>query len=249
MESSKKQKLKALLKLPNDFADWEFTSVLISRPIGAMLISLIDGFKWITPNLLTIAGFISFLTSLYLLVCFPSLTFLIAGLLLIRLVFDDMDGMLARYRGGGSNLGSYLDKITDVIGFFIYFNILGYIIYKQTHTIFPFLLANFATFSLLTTGYIKWVLNGMQKPESTSEVSESTPSAPPKKRPKWKIFLMLLLFRLPAINECDIFLISIILILTGKIHWLLYILAISQGLQVSFMLIKRGLQAHALDNC
>ena len=243
MTPEKKARLRALIALPQEHSDWEFTSVLISRPLYFMLLHLIGDVGFITPNLVTVLGFFCFLGASALIAFAPSHLVGIAVLLFARLILDDLDGMLARYRGRGSNLGSYLDKITDVIGFFAFFSALGYRSMLLTGTLAYMWVAHIATFGLLTTGYVKWVVHSFAKPE--------TPAAPKTnpfpRSPWWKVFPVLLFIKLPALNECDIFPLSMILILLGKPHWLLMVLALTQALQMTAMVVIRGLTARRLD--
>ncbi|MBU1535703.1 CDP-alcohol phosphatidyltransferase family protein [Myxococcota bacterium] len=245
MSSSRSQRLRSLIALPAHSSDWEFTSVLISRPLNFLLLHLVGDVAWITPNLVTLLGFASFLCASWLIAFHPVHLAAISLLLFARLILDDLDGMMARYRGGGSKLGSYLDKTTDVIGFFLFFSALGYrsaIALNQGW--YPWI-AHVATFSLLTTGYVKWVVHSFEPPESAQPEKPAATSIP--KRPWYKIFAILLFLKLPALNECDIFPLAIILLLLGKPHWLLWVLATTQVFQMLAMVIIRGARAHALD--
>jgi phosphatidylglycerophosphate synthase len=240
---SKKEKLRNLIKLPAHQSDWEFTSILISRPINFLLLMVMGDLSFITPNIVTILGFLSFLGASALIYLSPHSVVLISILLFLRLILDDLDGMLARYRGGGSFFGSYLDKITDVIGFFVFFTMIGLTLYKSTGEIKYLLISHFATFSLITTGYVKWVVESYG-----SKPVKSTTKTPVLVKPWWKVLGILLFIKLPVLNECDIFILSITLILLGKPHWLLWALAVSQGIQMVAMVIIRGLKAHSIDS-
>lgn len=241
MSSERTEKIRNLIKLPANPADWEFTSVLISRPVNFLILHIMGDWKFITPNLVTIAGFACFLAASAVLFLNPSAHFLIAALLFARLILDDLDGMLARYRGGGSNFGSYLDKVTDIIGFFVFLTVLGHLVYKQTSTPWPLIASSAGVFGLMGTGYVKWVVASM--------VAKAPPATVvPVNYGPVRIFLTLLFIKIWAVNECDIFLVSIIFIIAGlPLKILLCILAATQILQFAAMLVIRGIQAAKSD--
>ena len=233
----KLQKLKQLTALPSSYSDWEFTSVLISRPLNYLVLKVIGDVDFITPNLITVLGFSSFLVASTLLY-FKH--FLVASVFLfLRLLLDDLDGMSARYKNQSSFFGSYLDKITDVFGFAVYFGVLGYLIYIRNHSFIPVFAAFISIFSLVVTGYAKWVVVSM-KP-TKSNVKDPV-------QHNFSLKNLLILFsKLFVVNECDLFLFSILFIVFGKLEWLLGLITISQILQMTVMVLKRGWEAHLLD--
>ncbi len=233
-----------MLKLPTSVEDWEFTSVLVSRPVGFVLLHALERFSFITPNRITVLSFLCFLGASFLVLHEEQATPAIAGLLFARLVFDDFDGMLARARRASSHFGSYLDKVTDVIGFFAFFMALGW---RESHArgdFFPLVLAAAGITALVTTGYVKWVVRAMEPPDQPAAPSPAAPLSP--SRPRWRVFLILLL-RLAAVNECDIFLIAIALVLFQAYGLLLWVLALSQLALCTGMILKRGHRAWNLD--
>ena len=244
---------RGVIRLPRDMEDWEFTSQLISRPVGWVLLHLFERFSFITPNRVTIAGFISFLGAVALLFFTPQAVWGIAALLFLRLIFDDFDGMLARVRGASSHFGSYLDKITDVLGFFAFFTVLGLGAAEEAGALWPLVLSSAGVTALVTTGYAKWVVRGMEPPAATAPAAPSAPAGAPTvatEEPRHhpaKVFFVLLV-RLFGVNECDIFLFSIVMILLGFTTPLLWVLAVSQiGLCLA-MIVKRGWRAWRLDS-
>lgn len=89
-------------------------TVLLVDPIAGRLLRLVARFAWITPTRLTIAAF---LLGLGAAACFREATagWLVAGALLYHASFitDCVDGKLARLRGTGSIVGSWLDFLLD----------------------------------------------------------------------------------------------------------------------------------------
>ncbi len=238
---------RASLRLPAAVEDWEFTSVLVSRPVGFVLLHALERFAVVTPNRITLLGFGCFAGAITLLHLAPQATWAIAFLLFWRLIFDDFDGMLARTRRTSSHFGSYLDKVTDVLGFFGFFTVLGLRASAEAGgALWPLVLSSAGVTALVTTGYVKWVVRGMEPPVAPSSPAASPVASPSPPRPPVRVFLILLV-RLFGVNECDIFLFSIVMILLGLITPLLWVLAVSQiGLCLA-MIVKRGWRARQLD--
>ncbi len=248
--SERASRYRGVIRLPRELEDWEFTSVLISRPVGYALLHVLERFSFVTPNRVTVAGFLCFLGAVGLLHFAPQAVWGIAVLLFWRLIFDDFDGMLARVRGASSHFGSYLDKITDVLGFFAFFTVLGLRTAEETGALWPLVLSAAGVTALVTTGYAKWVVRGME-PVAPAVAPAAAPAIPvaqasSQSHHPLKVFLILLV-RLFGVNECDIFLFSIVMILLGLTTPLLWVLAVSQiGLCLA-MIAKRGWRAFQLD--
>ena len=240
--SSRTARYRQAIRLPRAMEDWEFTSVLISRPVGFLLLHVLEPLSFVTPNLITLLGFFCFLGASVLLAQAPQATWAIALLLFLRLIFDDLDGMLARVRGAGSHFGSYLDKITDVLGFFAFFTVLGWTAAIREGALWPLALSSAGVCALVTTGYVKWVVRGMEP----VPVATSVDASPAPRRHPAMVFTILLV-RLFGVNECDIFLLSIVLVLLGLTAPLLWVLSLSQIALCLAMIVKRGWRARQLD--
>ncbi|HEY8473033.1 MAG TPA: CDP-alcohol phosphatidyltransferase family protein [Natronosporangium sp.] len=91
-------------------------TVLLVDPLAGRLLRLIAMARWVTPTRLTITAF---LLGLGAAACFREATagWLVAGALLYHASFvtDCIDGKLARLRGTGSVVGSWLDFLLDRI--------------------------------------------------------------------------------------------------------------------------------------
>lgn len=237
----------ASLRLPAAVEDWEFTSVLVSRPVGFVLLHALERFAFVTPNRVTVLGFLCFSGAIALLHLAPQATWAIAALLFWRLIFDDFDGMLARTRRTSSHFGSYLDKVTDVLGFFGFFTVLGLRASAEAgDSVWPLVLASAGVTALVTTGYVKWVVRGMEPPASAASPATGPGDGGSVRHHPAKVFAILLV-RLFGVNECDIFLFAIVMILLGLVTPLLWVLAVSQiGLCLA-MIVKRGWRARQLD--
>lgn len=89
-------------------------TVILVDPLASRLVQLTAGYRWITPNRLTVLAFLLGLGSA---ACFLQADYpwLVAGAVLFHLSFvvDCMDGKIARLNGTGSVFGMWLDFIFD----------------------------------------------------------------------------------------------------------------------------------------
>jgi len=96
----------------------EWWSRVFATPIANLVLSAIADWSLITPNRLTGLSFILTVLTALLILSESSKTLLIAGIILqLAYIVDCMDGQLARYRQTTSQIGSFLDKLSDYIGF------------------------------------------------------------------------------------------------------------------------------------
>ncbi len=125
---------------------------IFSGPLANRLLEPICEISWITPNLITITSLFIGLIAAWCFSC-GDRVHLIAGALLVQLSFtvDCMDGQLARYRQQFSNLGAWLDRVSDRVKDFIYFFSLAWGFHCQHPKLF------YIGFGFLNT-LIDWVL-------------------------------------------------------------------------------------------
>ena len=92
----------------------EWYAALVIRPLTIAVTYPLADWRWVTPNRCTTAGNLAKLAAAALILS-PGHWLLAAILLQVGVVFDHMDGMLARYRRTFTKLGSFYDKVSDMI--------------------------------------------------------------------------------------------------------------------------------------
>ncbi len=110
----------------------------VHYPIASYLCAIFS-YTSITPNQITLLAILSELSAVYLILSnFEANTIAIVGLLQLGLIFDLMDGMLARYKKMGfyhpkspSNKGFYLDSISDHVLRFLILGALAFYFSQQ----------------------------------------------------------------------------------------------------------------------
>ena len=99
-------------------------SVIVTDPISVRVLWFFANFSKITPNKISVIGFLLGLLSAYLFYQ-GSYIYLIVGAIIYELsfLFDCMDGKLSRLKNYKSNFGKFLDNMLDEWKFI--FNLLG----------------------------------------------------------------------------------------------------------------------------
>lgn len=117
MMSFDRAKLRSAIKTKDGW--W---ASIFSGPLANRMLEPICEIPWVSPNLITISSLIIGLVASYFFLR-ASHQDLIIGAILVQLSFvvDCMDGQLARYRQQFSNLGAWLDRISDRVKDFFYF--------------------------------------------------------------------------------------------------------------------------------
>jgi phosphatidylglycerophosphate synthase len=144
------------------YEDW--WHIVFGGPLGVLVAALVADVRWITPNLITLVGFVLRLVGASLLAVrepWADLTSL--GLLQLSLVLDITDGSLARYRKRPSALGAFLDKITDGASLATLGFLLGYRAWLDGHGVLHLLAGAFIGASYLLRCYMYWVVAYLER--------------------------------------------------------------------------------------
>ncbi|MFT4657004.1 MAG: phosphatidylglycerophosphate synthase [Candidatus Aldehydirespiratoraceae bacterium] len=138
--------------------DDEWWSSFVTAPLAVLFNYVVVDIRWLTPNLITVASFVSAVVAAGFVVVGGATNFVLAALLIhLSHVFDCMDGQLARYRQTMSAAGSYYDRATDQIQVAMWFGAVAYAAYDQSGRVLPVFLA-FAGVSFYSLrGYTKYV--------------------------------------------------------------------------------------------
>lgn len=143
--------------------DPAFWGLVIARPLARGALQLLAEQAWLTPNRITAASVVCCLTAAGLIAgdAGTVVTTLAIVLIGIRSVLDSMDGQLARYRACGSQLGSYVDKVSDLFCWGALFGALGLRAYAAEPAVSMLLLPLFAGTWLALSGMALWLARAM----------------------------------------------------------------------------------------
>ena len=146
--------------------DW--WSIVFGYPVARLLVVFVEGWGWVTPGLLTLAGFVCKLAAAAVLWTGEGLAgpWLLPLLLQAAQVLDSMDGTLARARRRFSLAGAFLDKATDAIGFSAIAIALGRHAGRVTGDPLLSTAGGIAGAAFLAICYLHWMARAMLEPAS-----------------------------------------------------------------------------------
>lgn len=240
----------------------EFYAALVMRPLCIAIMMVIADWRWVTPNRLTTLANVTKLAGAYLVFAYASDHAIWAAILLqLGLLFDHLDGTVARYRGVSSHLGSFYDKVSDRITWFLIMLALGWAAYRQTDDALMIVVALSSAYALLVMAYIKWLatsegrtvewLRARDNPAEavarhTQPLGQASP--PPQRSGKqWLTWFGSRLWRIVWFEEVDLFFWVGLGLILDRLDWLLWLLLATQGIQMVAMLIRRTIQVHKYD--
>jgi phosphatidylglycerophosphate synthase len=159
------------------YEDW--WHIVFGGPIGTFIAALIAEVRWITPNLVTLFGFVLRLVGSGLLLARePWADWVALGLLELSLVLDMTDGSLARYRKQPSALGAFLDKITDGVSLATLGVLLGVRAWLEGHGLLHVLAGAFLGLSYLLRCYMYWVVRYLERDGAAPAAAGPSPERP-----------------------------------------------------------------------
>jgi phosphatidylglycerophosphate synthase len=237
----------------------EFYSRLVMRPLSILVMLVIADWKFLTPNRVTTMATAAKLGGAALLVMAPESHGVLAAVILqLGLLLDHLDGTIARYQGSGSTFGAFYDKVSDAITWLVITTAIGYVAYQQTHDVWMPIAAIASGYALLVLGYMKWIVVAEQKklewlearmqPALLRRMLPQEAHEPPSRTPRqWVGWFVSSILRAVMFEEVDLFFWIGVGLVVGRVDLLCWLLAITQGVQLVIMLVKRGLQARRLD--
>lgn len=221
----------------------DFWGISWGRPTAFLLLIIAGDARWLTPNLLTHISNAFLLAGAALILEPATWSWLLAAACLnLSLTFDCADGQLARYRGAGSELGAYYDKISDAVGMVVLFAAIGWTVARQTGELHYFLFGMIGAGAQNTIGYAKWVAVASNHRHRVELGAGDEPGALPWWSYLGRVFLKIFRFAEPDM----MFWISLGLIF-DRLEWVLWLVAVTQLPSALHAYYKRARQVAQID--
>ena len=149
--------------------DDEYWSSFVTSPLAVAVNYLVVDIRWLTPNRITLLSFIVALVATGFILANSPASFIIAAVLInLSHVLDCMDGQMARYRQSTSLTGAYYDRLTDQLQVIVWFGVIGYVAFVQSHSVVPLVLTFLGVAFYSLRGYVKYVgLHSMMQRDQT----------------------------------------------------------------------------------
>jgi len=230
----------------------EFYARLVMRPLTILVLLLVGDWRWLTPNrVTTMANAAKFLGAALLVVDHHAYGLAAALLIQVGLLLDHLDGTLARYRGCTTTFGAFYDKVSDALTWLAITGAVGWAAYRDSGDARLPIAAVASAYALLVLGYMKWIVVAEQKKldwVQSRRIPRAVVQAPPSRTPRqWAGWFLSSLLRIVMFEEVDLFFWIGLGIVLDRLELLCWLLVVSQGVQLVIMMIKRALQARALD--
>lgn len=144
------------LKRIRNFQSQDAYPALVIRPLTILVMLVIADWNFLTPNRLTTIANLCKLAAAWLILQ-PDQIVLSIVMLNLGILFDHLDGTVARYRRTFTKLGSFYDKVSDIITWPIIVMAAGWQAMRETGEPFMLVLAASSLFALCIRGYMKWL--------------------------------------------------------------------------------------------
>ena len=225
----------------------EWGDLVYARPLATAVLVLVGGLPGVTPDRLTFFAALLRAGSLYLLLSPPFNPWLVSALFLLAVAVDGSDGQLARAHGLSSPLGSFLDKVLDLVWQAVLFLCLGWMASEETNSNLYLLLAGVAFAAQATAYYAYWVAKGASAAAGISmdvglgELGDDRPPLTLKKIAKIQTYIF-------AFQEADLHLWIAVGLILNRLPELCWFLAITQLATGTIRIVARARAVHSLKN-
>jgi phosphatidylglycerophosphate synthase len=139
-----------------NFQSDDWYPALVIRPLTIGIMLIVADWPLLTPNRVTTVANLCKLAGAWL-ILEPDHWVLAVVLLQLGLLFDHLDGTLARYRRTFTKLGSYYDKVSDMITWAVIVMAVGWQAYQPSGDAMYIMFAAASVIALNLRGYMKWL--------------------------------------------------------------------------------------------
>jgi phosphatidylglycerophosphate synthase len=139
-----------------NFQSQDWYPAIIVRPITILVMLVIADWKFLTPNRLTTLANI-FKIAAVPLILMPQHWIAAIVMLQLGILFDHLDGTVARYRRTFTKFGSFYDKVSDIITWPPIVLAAGWMAYVRQGHAYYIMFAAGAVIALCIRGYMKWL--------------------------------------------------------------------------------------------
>lgn len=242
-----------------NFQSQDWYPALIIRPLTIGIMLVIADWRVLTPNRLTTVANGTKLAGTYLIL---HRDHWVASVVLLQLgiLFDHLDGTLARYRRTFTKLGSYYDKISDMLTWCLIVLTIGWQAYVQSGKAYFILLGAASVIALNLRGYMKWLSQAETerirwfeaRTDPAAAVAKHTApiviKPPPERTARdWAVWFGKKLLMVFAFEEMDLWFWLALAMLIDRIDLVLWLMAVTQVPLMLVMVVVRAVWMHRAD--
>ena len=257
------------LKRIRNFQSQDWYPSLVIRPLTILIMLVIADVRALTPNRLTTLANLFKVGACVVLVPAWAAAFGLDSdaaaiwavvLLHLGILFDHLDGTMARYLRNFTIFGSFYDKVSDFITWFAICMALGWRAYVHTGDALMIVLATGSAAALAVRGYMKWLSVGESEKLRWLEAAADpagavarrtkppTISEPPTRTAgDWLKFVASRMWRIVQFEEMDLFFWASLALIIDRLDLLCWLLFLTQGAASAALVIYRHLEADKMD--
>jgi phosphatidylglycerophosphate synthase len=139
-----------------NFQSEDFYPALVVRPLTILVMLVIADWRFLTPNRLTTIANIVKLAAAWAI--YQELWVWSVVLLNLGILFDHLDGTVARYRRAFTKLGSFYDKVSDMVTWWPIVLAVGWVVYRETGEAVYLVLVTSSATAMNVRAYMKWLV-------------------------------------------------------------------------------------------
>ncbi|MBP8806896.1 MAG: CDP-alcohol phosphatidyltransferase family protein [Kofleriaceae bacterium] len=236
------------LRRLRNFQSTEWYAALIVRPLTIAVLWLCADWRWVTPNRCTTVGNLAKLGAAALILT-PDHWVAAAVLLQVGVLFDHMDGTLARYRRAFTKLGSFYDKVSDMITWAAIMGAAGWQVARAEGEPGYLVLALAGVTGMNVCGYMKWLAHAeservrwleAQADPVAAVMARTRPIAiappPTRTRGQWLRWGLTMASRVWRFEEVDLWFWLGLALVIGRLDLAVWVLSATQVAQLVIMI-------------
>ncbi len=250
---------RARLDRLRNFQSSEWYAALVIRPLTIAVLYPFADARWLTPNRCTTVGNLAKLAAAVLILT-PRWWWLAAILLQVGVLFDHLDGTLARYRRAFTKLGSFYDKVSDMITWSAIVGAAGWQAMQQEAEPYYLALALASVVGMNVCGYMKWLAVAEAErvrwfearlDPSAAIAARTRPIAvappPVRTRGEWLRWGFTMASRVWKFEEVDLWFWLGLALVIDQLPLVVWVLAVTQVAQMLIMLFIRTREVVRID--
>jgi hypothetical protein len=232
-----------------NFQSDDWYPALVVRPITIAVMLVIADWKFLTPNRLTTVANLCKLAGAALIIPeWSDHTVLAVVLLQLGILFDHLDGTMARYQRSFTVLGSFYDKTSDLITWFAIMMAVGWRGMHDSGEPLMLVLTQGSAACNAIRGYMKWLITSEINKRAPANTSVPVIKPPPERTARdWLRWFGKMSWQFYRFEEMDLFFWVGLGLLINEVELLCWLLFLSQIGGLVSMTIIRHLEAHKID--
>lgn len=249
----------ARLQRIRNFQSQDWYPALVIRPLTIGIMLVIADWKFLTPNRLTTVANLAKLAGAWLILV-PEHPVLAVVCLQLGVIFDHLDGTMARYSRTFTKLGSFYDKVSDMITWSAIMLAAGWQTTRETGEAYYLVLASASALALATRGYMKWLYQAETervrwleaRPDPAAAVAKHTAPIvikPPPVRTAadWAKWFGAQLLNVLKFEEMDLWFYLSVAILIGHLDWVMWLMFVTQLAGMAALVVTRMIWIARVD--